>query len=544
MDPLFKKQFTSGDEEEFQGNLTPPLPGGLTPILTEPTKKKSGLPKATKTEKAAKPEKVAVSGKHKDKEKATKPKAKAKAKSKPKGESFERVSEELILEDDLCSFAPSAWNEDDDDVSYPCNLLTNAFATPYNKGELQGIVGSLSLQDEERMHWGNDDEGEDEGEGEGEGEEEGGEEGEGDNEFGDDLDGDNDEEKDDEEKDPMDKPRSKELVAQKRVSGKETKADKSKKTKGGQKEKDKESSKSKDGSTLAVGVSADVGSASASLSSASPSIFEEGFLENTVFALQTGQISPFRTTMTSLKDILEESNLYIDATGIKIINFEKSHTILVHMWMDAEKFEFFQCKPKKIIVGVNMTHLFKMIDTLEPNDTMTIFIENDAYSDGIVTYLSFRFENDLHQVFTQHMRVIEPDPEEISYPDTVYSSVINLQSSEFHKIIRRASKVGAPLVEFNSVGNKMITEFGGEFSKARLEMTETPGVMKYVSGHPTSTQITQGVFPIKMLGYLIKCQNLSPVIDVYLENDLPLVVNYDHGLGFLHMCVAQYKPTE
>ena len=44
----------------------------------------------------------------------------------------------------------------------------------------------------------------------------------------------------------------------------------------------------------------------------------------------------------------------------KIINMDKSHTILVHLYLAASNFEFYECKKEKIIIGVNMFHLFKL----------------------------------------------------------------------------------------------------------------------------------------------------------------------------------------
>jgi hypothetical protein len=41
------------------------------------------------------------------------------------------------------------------------------------------------------------------------------------------------------------------------------------------------------------------------------------------------------------------------------------------------------------------------------------------------------------------------------------------------------------------------------------------------------SKIVQGEFSLKNLSYFIKCTNLCSQIEVYLENDLPLIVKYD-----------------
>ena len=72
------------------------------------------------------------------------------------------------------------------------------------------------------------------------------------------------------------------------------------------------------------------------------------FTSNNVLTIKTVQIAPFRTLMTALKDILLETNISFQPDGIRIINMDKSHTILVHLYLAASNFEFYECKYNKI----------------------------------------------------------------------------------------------------------------------------------------------------------------------------------------------------
>ena len=114
---------------------------------------------------------------------------------------------------------------------------------------------------------------------------------------------------------------------------------------------------------------------------------------NNVLTIKTVQIAPFRTLMTALKDILLETNITFQKDGIRIINMDKSHTMLAHLHLNAENFEMYECKKDKIIIGVNMFHLFKLINSIDNDDTLTIYIENKDYNDGVVSYLGLKFEN-------------------------------------------------------------------------------------------------------------------------------------------------------
>ena len=265
--------------------------------------------------------------------------------------------------------------------------------------------------------------------------------------------------------------------------------------------------------------------------------------DNNVLTIKTVQIAPFRTLMIALKDILLETNISFQPDGIRIINMDKSHTILVHLYLAASNFEFYECKKDKIIIGVNMFHLFKLINSIDNDDTLTIYIENNDYYDGIVSHLALKFENgDIKQCKTQKLKLIEPEQDELEVPDVKFSSIINLPSADFQKIIRDLSCISDKL-EIKSVGSELIFKCHGQFASAEIHRAEADESMKFILKQDSS-KVIQGEFSLKNLGYFIKCTNLCPQIEVYLENDLPLVVKYNvASLGEILLALVPLPST-
>ena len=257
-----------------------------------------------------------------------------------------------------------------------------------------------------------------------------------------------------------------------------------------------------------------------------------------VLTIKTVQIAPFRILMTALKDILLDTNIIFTKDGIRIINMDKTHTILIHLLLKAENFEVYECKFDKIIVGINMFHLFKLITSIDNDDTLTIYIENDSYVDGVVSELGLKFENgDIKQSKIQKLRLIEPDQEELEIPDVQFSSIINMPSTDFQKIIRDLCNISEKL-EIKSVGNELIFKCQGQFAKAEVRRTETSGSMQFIQKQQ-SNYIIQGEFSLKNLLYFIKCTNLCNQIEIYLENNRPLIVKYSvASLGEIKLCLA------
>ena len=261
-----------------------------------------------------------------------------------------------------------------------------------------------------------------------------------------------------------------------------------------------------------------------------------------ILTIQTVQIAPFRTLMTALKDILLETNITFSKEGIKIINMDKSHTILAHLNLGAQNFELYDCKMDKIIIGVNMFHLFKLINTIDNDDTLTIYIEEADYNDGIVQFLGLKFENgEIKQHKIQKLRLIEPDNEELDIPNVKFSSILNMPSADFQKIVRDLSCI-SDKIEIKSIttndGAELIFKCIGGFAHAEIRRAESDGNMEYIKKQEKS-KIIQGEFSLKNLGYFIKCTNLCNQIEMYLENDMPLVVKYNvASLGEIRLCLA------
>jgi proliferating cell nuclear antigen len=257
-----------------------------------------------------------------------------------------------------------------------------------------------------------------------------------------------------------------------------------------------------------------------------------------VLTIKTVQIAPFRILMTALKDILLDTNILFTKEGIKIINMDKTHTILVHLFLQASNFEFYECIYDKIIIGVNMLHLFKLISTIDNDDTLTIYIEKDDYDDGVIQELGLKFENgDIKQSKIQKLKLIEPDLDEIEMPDILYSSIINMPSSDFQKIIRDLASISEKL-EIKSVDSELIFKCNGNYAKAEIRRTETSNSMQFLQKQGTN-EIIQGIFSLKNLIYFIKCTNLCNQIEIYLKNNKPLIVKYNvASLGEIKLCLA------
>jgi proliferating cell nuclear antigen len=85
-----------------------------------------------------------------------------------------------------------------------------------------------------------------------------------------------------------------------------------------------------------------------------------------------------------LKDILLETNIVILKRWYENykyrqitynINIQCKPTILAHLYLPAKTFAFYECQCERITIGVNMFYLFKLINTIDNDNTLPMYIE-------------------------------------------------------------------------------------------------------------------------------------------------------------------------
>jgi proliferating cell nuclear antigen len=257
-----------------------------------------------------------------------------------------------------------------------------------------------------------------------------------------------------------------------------------------------------------------------------------------VLEIQTVQVSPIRNMITALKDVLTDSTITFTKQGLKIINFDKSQTILVSVVLHANQFESYSCIPDKIVVCANTLHLFKVISTMSNDDTLTIYIDAEDYHDGVVSHLGLQYDNgDIKQCYNQKLRLIEPDIEELAIPDVDYSIIINMPTTDFQKIVRDLNGI-SDRIEIKSVGNDLIFSCEGNFASSRIFRSQSNGSMEFMN-KPDASLVVQGEFPSKSLSHCIKCSPLCSNLELYLGNDLPLIVSYQvASLGTIRLLLG------
>ena len=251
-----------------------------------------------------------------------------------------------------------------------------------------------------------------------------------------------------------------------------------------------------------------------------------------IFELKTVQSSAFRILVEALKEILTDANIQLDSGGLKIMTMDPTHTVLVHLKLDSTKFEKYSC-PNKLTIGISMLCLFKLIKTMNNNDTLSLYIEKDDPN-----RLGIRIENGEKNQLTKYKLNLMDIPEEhIDIPPATFESVLTMPSNDFQKICRDMHNI-ADNIEIKSVGNQLLFSCKGDYAEQETTLGETHTGMSFIQNN-NPEEVVQGIFALKHLVLFTKCTNLCNSIELYLKNDYPLIIKYNvASLGNVKLCLA------
>lgn len=253
-----------------------------------------------------------------------------------------------------------------------------------------------------------------------------------------------------------------------------------------------------------------------------------------VLEVKTVQSQAFKILVECLKELLTDTTIDFDETGLKIVSMDTNHCVLAHCKLQADKFEFFYCK-NKISVGVNFINLYKIIRTINSNDTLTLFVEaNDP------NHLGIKIENgEKNSKTTYKLNLLDLDSQSIHIDNAEFNTAINLPSVDFQKWCRDMHNI-AEMVEIKNIGNQLFLSCKGDFCNQETVIVDNEnGSGANINCKKGAGEIVQGVFNLKYLVLFSKCSNLCSTVEILLKNDYPIVVRYlVASLGSVSLCLA------
>jgi proliferating cell nuclear antigen len=252
------------------------------------------------------------------------------------------------------------------------------------------------------------------------------------------------------------------------------------------------------------------------------------------FICKTVQSNAIKTLIEALKDILNDVNFRISENGIQILSVDPNKCAIVHLNLNADHFEYYECQKTEFRIGVCTKSLFVLLKTLGTNDVITLFVnQND------VTRLHIVIENkDKNIKDISKLKLLDIDEAEYRIPEMRFDSVIKMPSGDFQKICKYLINI-ADLVTIQNRGKDFSMYVDGDIGEKEIIIQENEYTNVEVS-NITENDFCE-TFQLKYLLSFGKSSNLCSSVEIFIKNEFPLVLIYSAGsLGQLKFLLSPF----
>jgi proliferating cell nuclear antigen len=250
-----------------------------------------------------------------------------------------------------------------------------------------------------------------------------------------------------------------------------------------------------------------------------------------LLVIHTVQSAALRFLIESLKDIIHDVNLVFTSTGGRICCMDSAKTALVFTALDAEGFEEYHCNEEKVVVGLNMQSLFKLLKAVGSTDVLTLAI-SELERHRLKIYIR-NVEKNIEVVSS--LRLLDLDVENITIPDITFDSVFIMPSHEFQRYIRDLHNIGEDIT-ISATDNLLSLSVVGDFATQSWNIGEKSTGLTFQRRCKSKIQCK---FQLKYLALFTKSSALCQVVELFLKPEYPVILRYSCGsLGRLQFALS------
>jgi len=237
--------------------------------------------------------------------------------------------------------------------------------------------------------------------------------------------------------------------------------------------------------------------------------------------------------LDAIKDLLNEATFDCSDSGVQLQAMDSSHVSLVSLNLRSDGFDKYRCD-RNISMGMNITSLAKILKCAGAEDIVTIKAQDNPDT------VAFVFETENQEKVSEYeMKLMNLDQEHLGIPETDYSCIIKLGSSEFARICRDLSQFGETIV-VTCTKDGVQFSVSGDIGSANIKLVQTAYTDKEEDQVVIEMQEAVTLsFACRYLNSFTKASPLSTQVSLSMSSDAPLVVEYSIGdFGYIRYYLA------
>lgn len=266
--------------------------------------------------------------------------------------------------------------------------------------------------------------------------------------------------------------------------------------------------------------------------------------QTSIFKCKTSEAYLIKVLAELLTNNLKIGCFLLDASGIKLTQFDNHRHTLVDMRLDSENFSIYRYKKtEKIQLGLNLNHFHRMLKSIKKKDSLQLFIlEGQETELGIKT-----IPKENNRITTSGIKIQNIQNLEVVLPTGYASNPIIVSSSEFQKMCKDLCNIGSPNITVCAKQfNIEFTADADGILKRKVVLGETINSEEGDEDDLENDEKYTATFSSEQFSRITKLAGLSSNLQIYTANsDLPLLFRSNIGsLGKISVYVKSNEIIE
>lgn len=242
-----------------------------------------------------------------------------------------------------------------------------------------------------------------------------------------------------------------------------------------------------------------------------------------IFKAKTREGYALKVLAELLQNNLKTACFEIDGKGIRLRMMDNHRTVLIDLELDADSFSLYKYELKeRMYLGINLTHLHKMLKSIKKRDSLQLFIDDACPTDLNIKVIP----KENNRVTTSAIKILNSQNIDIELP-TGYGKPVIVPSGEFQKMCKGLTPISNDTrvtargfkIRFSSNAGEVMKR-STDFGEAENSNSE-PDDDKQLENNVVIDYCEE--FVSDQLTRLTKLAGLGKTIQIYPKRDKPLL---------------------
>ena len=238
-----------------------------------------------------------------------------------------------------------------------------------------------------------------------------------------------------------------------------------------------------------------------------------------IFKAKTREGYAFKVLAELLQNNIKTACFEVDNKGIRLRMMDHHRTILIDLELESDSFSVYKYKSTdKLFIGVNLTHLHKMLKSIKKRDSIQLFIDDTSPTDLGIKVIP----KENNRITTSFIKIQNIQNLDIDLPEG-YGKPVIVPSGEFQKMCKGLTHI-SNLTHITSKG--FLIRFSSDavgVMKRFTEFGETEDSDSDSEDKDAETPDYEEDFDTEQLTRITKLAGMGGTIQIYPKNDNPLL---------------------